>query len=70
MPLLNSAFSRKATFFMCLGPLRFPLPGFFSTPGGITTAAAATSEDSPDSPVEVEAALLLADEVTEDGGGL
>ena len=35
MPLLNSAFSRKATFFMCLGPLRFPLPGFFSTPGGI-----------------------------------
>ena len=67
MPLLNSAFSRKATFFMCLGPLRFPLPGFFSTPGGITTAAAATSEDSP---VEVEAALLLADEVTEDGGGL
>ena len=35
MPLLNSAFSRKATFFMCLGPLRLPLPGFFSTPGGI-----------------------------------
>ena len=37
MPLLNSAFSRKATFFMCFGPLR-PLPGFFSTPGGIDTS--------------------------------
>ena len=32
MPLLNSAFSRKATFFMCFGPLYEP--GFFSTPGG------------------------------------
>lgn len=58
MPLLNSAFSRKATFFMCFGPLR-PLPGFFSTPGGIDT-----SDDSDPDPVEE------ALEATEDGGGL
>ena len=68
MPLLNSAFSRKATFFMCLGPLR--LPGFFSTPGGITTATdEAASEDDPreEDPVEE---VALAEEATEDGGGL
>ena len=52
MPLLNSAFSRKATFFMCLGPLR--LPGFLRTPGGITTTEEAASEDDPreEDPVE------------------
>ena len=68
MPLLNSAFSRKATFFMCLGPLR--LPGFFRTPGGITTATdEAASEDDPreEDPVEE---VALAEEATEDGGGL
>jgi len=49
---------------MCLGPLRFPLPGFFSTPGGIIIVD--TSDEDPD-PVEEEALAL---EATEDGGGL
>ena len=67
MPLLNSAFSRKATFFMCLGPLR--LPGFLRTPGGNTTTDEAASEDDPreEDPVEE---VALAEEATEDGGGL
>ena len=48
------------------GPLR--LPGFFRTPGGITTTDDAASEDDPkeEDPVEV----ALAEEATEDGGGL
>jgi len=69
MPLLNSAFSRKATFFMCFGPLR--LPGFFSTPGGITTATdEAASEDEPPRKEDPVEEVALAEEATEDGGGL